>query len=234
MCERGEWTQAVRRREGWSLWLWWVLATAGGELVGFAVPASVGAAAAWASGRMDSRAAAPAMLGLMVLAGVTEGALLGFAQSLVLRRYLHEMARWEWVLATAVAAGVAWTIGMMPSTVRDLAAIDPIVLAIGAVLLGPVFVASIGLAQWVVLRRYIQKAGWWVLANAIAWPLGVAVPFAGLAMLPEAVPVAVRVVVGVVSGVLMGVVVGAITGVALAWLLRAHPSFSGQRGEKPS
>lgn len=212
------------------MWWRWVLATAVGEFVGFAVPAAVGAGAAWTIEKMVGSVAALAMLNVMVmvLAGVVEGAVLGFAQWLVLRRYIQNMARREWVLATALAAGVAWTIGMLPSTLGDLATLIPMVLVGGAVLLGAVFVASIGFAQWLVLRRYIQNAGWWVLANAVAWPLGVAVPFIGLAMVPEGAHVVVWVVVGVVSGLLMGVVVGAITGMALVWLLRTHLPRSGK------
>ena len=59
-----------------------------------------------------------------------------------------------------------------------------------------------------------------MLANAVAWPLGVAVPFAALAMVPEGASVMAWVTVGVASGFLMGVVVGAITGIALVWLLK--------------
>lgn len=210
------------------MWFWWVLATALGEFVGFAVPAAVGAVAAWPLGRMGGTLPEIAMLGVMVPAGVVEGAVLGFAQWLVLRRYIQDMARREWVLATALAAGVAWIIGMLPSTLGDLTTINPVVLIGGGILLGVVFVASIGVAQWLVLRRYIQKAGWWVLANAVAWPMGVAVPFIGLAIVPEESPVVVWVVVGVVSGVLMGAVVGAITGMALVWMLRTPLSRSGK------
>lgn len=223
-------TETLRQRGGWDLWWRWVLVTAMGEFVGFAVPAAVGAVAAWAIDRKGGASATLAMLNVMVmvLAGVVEGAVLGFAQWLVLRRYIQKMARREWVLATALGAGVAWTIGMLPSTLGELITITPLVLVGGGILLGVVFVASIGCAQWLVLRRHIQRAGWWVLANAIAWPLGVAVPFIGLAMVPEGGPVVVWVVVGVVSGVLMGVVVGAITGMALVWLLRTRLSLSGK------
>lgn len=216
--------QVLEPQRGWKLWLWWVLATALGEFVGFAVPAAVGAVAAWALEGKAGTFANITMLGIMVSAGLAEGAVLGFAQGTVLRRYIPNMARREWVVATALAAGLAWTIGMIPSTLRDLTAINPAILVFGGILLGAIFVASIGFAQWLILRRYIQKAGWWVLANALAWPLGVAVPFGGIAMVPDGAPAVAYIVVGVVSGLMMGVVVGAITGMALVWLLRTLPS----------
>lgn len=222
--------QTLRQRRGWPLWFWWMLATSTGEFVGFAVPATVGAVASWVMAGMVGSFVALAMLGVMVLAGMVEGAVLGFAQWLALRRYIQSMAQREWVLATALAAGVAWALGMLPSTLGDLATINPAVLIGGGILLGAIFVVSIGFAQWLVLRRYIEKAGWWVLANAVAWPMGVAVPFIGLALVPDGSPVMVWVVVGVMSGFLMGVVVGAITGVALVWLLRVGLFQSGKHG----
>ena len=57
------------------------------------------------------------------------------------------------------------------------------------------------------------------LANAIAWPLGVAMPVAGMALLPDTAGAATMIAVGVVCGLLMGVLVGAITGFALVYLL---------------
>jgi hypothetical protein len=217
----GERMRASLRRRERDLWLWWVLATALGELLGFAVPAILGAVASWAMAGLSGVSVDFAFAGVMVVAGVGEGSVLGFAQWLVLRRYIRKMTRREWVLATGIAAGVAWIIGMLPSTFGDIIAVDSVVLVGGAVVLGTVLVASIGFAQWVVLRRHIRNVGWWVPANALAWVVGVAVPFGGLALVPEGSPMTVWAVVGVVSGLLMGAVVGAITGLALVRLLRA-------------
>ena len=32
--------------------------------------------------------------------------------------------------------------------------------------------AIVGLAQWYVIREHLRQAGWWVLATAIGWPVG--------------------------------------------------------------
>ena len=58
-----------------------------------------------------------------------------------------------------------------------------------------------------------------MLASAVAWPLGVAVPFIGLTAIPDGSPVIVIVGTGILCGMLMGVVVGAVTGAAFVWLL---------------
>ena len=57
-----------------------------------------------------------------------------------------------------------------------------------------------GLMQWLVLRRQVARAGWWVLACTLGWV--VAVP------------------VGDLGGPPGWAVYGAITGAVLVWLLR--------------
>src|SRR5687768_10908075 len=67
------------------IWLRWTLATAAGEFFGFAIPALAGAAAVWlALGQI-------AMSGLLVAAGLGEGAVLGLAQWLALRRSIPDL-----------------------------------------------------------------------------------------------------------------------------------------------
>src|SRR6188472_2493967 len=81
-----------------SLWRRWTLAMTAGELLGFAVPALVGALAV---GRGMGEVATAAAL---VAAGVMEGAVLGWAQWMVLRRWIQGLGWKEWVGATAAAA----------------------------------------------------------------------------------------------------------------------------------
>lgn len=195
------------------LWGRWALATTLGELAGFTVPAAVGAAT-WALGVPEGwqRFA-------LVLAGVGEGALLGLAQSIVLARYLPGLRRRSWVLATALAAGIAWICGLALSNLGENQATNLTLLIGTSVFVGVVFLLSMGGAQWLVLRRHVERAGWWIAANALAWPLGVAVPVVALALLPTTTTPLVSGLVGVLSGVLMGVVVGAITGLVLVRLI---------------
>jgi hypothetical protein len=51
----------------------------------------------------------------------------------------------------------------------------------GAVLLGAALLASIGTAQWLILRRHVTGALRWVGTTALAWLVGLGV-FLGFAM----------------------------------------------------
>ncbi|MDR6436744.1 hypothetical protein J2790_001865 [Paenarthrobacter nicotinovorans] len=95
----------------------WVLAVTAGEAIGFMVPAAIGG--------MMALAAAPAwaVYPVMIAAGACEGALLGLGQSIGFGPLV--VPRSLWVAATAAGAAVAWSIGMLPSTLSGFDASSP-------------------------------------------------------------------------------------------------------------
>jgi hypothetical protein len=211
----------------WKLWLQWVIANAVSETVGLGTTLLIGA---FLLVNAEPPIGALPAAALGVLAGtVIEGSIVGTAQWLVLRRPLEKM-RWRtWVLATALGACVAWTLGMIPSTLLFTGAdsgaaapgemSDPMIYTLAAAM-GIALGAILGAAQWLALRRHLPKAGWWIPANALAWMLGMVVVFLGTSFIPAegiTVPVALILLLFVVAA---GAVVGAVHGLVLIWLLR--------------
>lgn len=211
----------------------WVVANGWAEGTGLGTTFVIGLAAAPTLERMTGTGAVLAGALLAVLLGIVlEGVVVGIAQERVLRRRLAAIRRWTWTTATAIGAGLAWALGMVPSTIAALAAdagpapaAEPpavlrylLALALGSVT-GPV----LGVAQWTVLRRVAPRAGRWLWGNALAWAGGMVLIFAGMDLVPwNAHPVTVAAVIYVVCMV-AGLVVGAIHGRVLVSLL-AQPS----------
>jgi hypothetical protein len=108
---------------------------------------------------------------------------------------------------------------MLPSTISNVVATPTWFWIVFGLIGVPVFLLSIGGAQWFELRKHIDKAWIWIIANAIAWPLGVVIPVFGIQLVPDSSAVWVFVLAGITSGVLMGAAVGAITGLFLMKLL---------------
>ena len=108
--------KAMQDSAGVGLWARWVLANSLAETVGLGSAFGTGAI-------LFPYLSAPGILialatvAVAVLAGtVIEGTVVGTAQWLVLRRPLP-LVRWRaWVLATAAGAFIAWTSGMLPTT----------------------------------------------------------------------------------------------------------------------
>jgi len=177
------------------LWLGWTLATAGGMLLGF-LPTIL---------LVNVLNLGLAQIAVPVLAGTV----IGFAQWLVLRRYITASTRWDWTDGISWAAGYILgllLIQMLPSTV--------FVVFIGYFLFG----AIVALVQWPVLRREIPQVLTWLVASAIAWAVGYWVSQAVLSLFTD--PLIDPVVGTTVIAVTSGLVAGAITGVALIWIVR--------------
>jgi hypothetical protein len=118
------------------------------------------------------------------LAPVTTGLAIGILQWFILQRRFKQA--WKWILAT--------TIGWAAAAAINFAAVPAGMDFLEGLLVG----VSVGTAQWLILRREVQWAGWWIVINIIAWTTG-------LAFLP-----------GLIS---TGAMVGLITATALALLL---------------
>ena len=177
------------------LWLGWTLATAGGMLLGF-LPTIL---------LVNVLNLGLAQIAVPVLAGTV----IGFAQWLVLRRYVTANTQWDWTDGISWAAGYILgllLIQMLPSTV--------FVVFIGYFLFGVI----VALVQWPVLGREIPQVVTWLAASAVAWAVGYWVSQAVLSLFTD--PLIDPVVGTAVIAVTSGLVAGAITGVALIWIVR--------------
>jgi hypothetical protein len=225
--------QEKRTNWDWRLWFQWILANTVAETIGLGGTLFIGILLL--SNAEKTVGVIPAAV-LAVLAGtLIEGTVVGTMQWLVLRHPLKSMRWRSWTLATALGAFVAWTLGMIPSTFffrgADTAATsttpmsDLMVYALAAAM-GLALGAILGVPQWLVLRRYVLKAGWWVLANALAWMLGMVVVFIGTSFIPAgaiALQVALLLLLFIVAA---GATVGAFHGLVLIWLLRSRHSMA--------
>jgi hypothetical protein len=200
----------LRGRSLLRAWFWVVTAA---ETLGFAFAACVGALTA------DHRAVI--VLPSLFVAGAFEGGALGWGQATVLRHALPGLSRSTWIAATAAAASVAYLIGLIPSTfATSTAAWPPALLAIVYAVLGTVLLATIGTAQWLMLRRRVERAWRWIISTGIAWIAGLGL-FLGFTMplWRPGQPLALTVAIGVAGGLLMAATTSAITGLALRRLL---------------
>lgn len=210
----------------WRLWRGWVAANAIGELgLGVAVAAWVflGPAIQSAAGRLVPWAAAA----WGVLAGtVIEGLWVGIAQWAVLRHVFPSGTGRAWVLATTIAACVSWSGGMafLAASSAQAGSI-PLPEASGIaqyalmMLMGAGLGLTLGIPQWWVLRRHARQAGWWVLANLVAWALGMPVLFVAALLIPKEASRVTVALVALAASVLTGAVVGAVHGLELVRVL---------------
>jgi hypothetical protein len=70
---------------------------------------------------------------------------------------------WRW----AILSSVGWIIGYILFVV--------FLSADFAILVGPVVGAAVGIAQWFLLRKEVDWAGWWIIISTLAWTTGLTV-----------------------------------------------------------
>ena len=198
---------------GRDVWTRWVLWTTTAEVAGFVAPAVVGVATADREGA--------AQLFPLVAAGLVEGAALGAGQAHVLRDVLPGLRVRAFVVATSLAAALAYAVAMLPAAWPDAVADLPgPLLVLLAATGGVVLLASIGTGQWLVLREALPRSASWVLTTALAWLAGLGV-FLGVATpwWHEGQSVVAAVLVGLVAATLMAITAAVVTGAALVRLL---------------
>jgi hypothetical protein len=214
---------------GTGLWWRWVAANGAGELLGLAV---TGAAIGLAFSRLEGQ---PGITGLLLTllaaagSGAFEATVIGLAQWWAMHPWFPGIARRAWWLATLAGALVAYVLGFLPSSLMGLQAeatqapvAEPpqwmvLLLAAG---LGAVAGAVLSFAQWLVLRKNVRRAGWWIPANMLAWLAGMPIIFWGIDAAQRGQPLFQTALLLAGCLLLTGVVVGAIHGAVLVWLAR--------------
>jgi hypothetical protein len=178
-------------------YLRWIAANGVGEALGLGTTFALGVLIAPSLGGDASVAGVLAGAAAAVILGtLLEGVVVGAFQAGALRGPLPGLSRRDWIVATAIGAGVAWLLGMIPSTLMTLAehgetvaasppVEPPMLMQLGlAALLGLVLGPVLALPQWCVLRPQVWHAGRWIWANALAWAAGMPVIFACMDLLP--------------------------------------------------
>ena len=183
---------APQRRPAWRVWFLWLMAGAFGW----------GQGVYWGwfgPGDPKTLQSIPAVILAGYLGVAVGGTLIGVLQWLVLRRHVTGAGRWVLASlgATAVVGVVVFGVGVVNVEAGWFGGVS-------------VFGTVVGVLQWVVLRRQIPRAGWWVLASTAGWVVGM--PLGDIVGPPG-----------------LGAAYGAMTGTVLVWLLRQGPRGGDQQ-----
>jgi hypothetical protein len=154
---------------------------------------------------------------VMVLAGSVEGAVLGTAQADCLYRWRVLPRRRRWIAATSLGAAVAWSLGMLPSTLGGLnwTAGTVVVIGIG----GLILLSSLPLAQYFVLRDHLRRALLWIPINMVAWLLGITWTLVPSPWVDQSTATGTLILTYSIAGLCMAATVAVITGVGMIRLL---------------
>jgi hypothetical protein len=148
----------------WRFWIFWMLATLAGGVLFALLSIPINWALAQIVPQWNTPPSQPGQsvffLLTMALDNGLLGAVLGWAQWLVLKRERQGLGRW--VLATAVGFALGGL--LMYANLPGLEALGPAKAVLQFGLLPAIF-------QWLALRGHVYQAGWWILFTLLGWPL---------------------------------------------------------------
>jgi hypothetical protein len=126
-----------------------------------------------------------------------------------------------------IGALLAWTFGSIPTTMlsmnTDPLTTPPLEPDISSILLisgsmGALLGIILAMAQWLVLRKHVSNAWWWLPANSAAWLLGMPMVFAAVDLAQKVESLAHILLIFAGALTLTGTVVGSVHGIALTKL----------------
>jgi hypothetical protein len=181
----------------WAIWPWWVLLSAIGGGVGFALGLSAAEVVSQVLGRPIYETVLHGIFGISV----------AVLQWFVLRAHVTRASRW--VIASAVIWVLVGALAGWLEIKPGLAVVWPAIVGV-----------AVGAFQWLALRKHVYVAGLWIVASAVGWVVG----WHTATAMDEVVA---KVVSSETAGLavlfaVFAAVSGAFTGLTLVWLLR-HP-----------
>ncbi len=210
---------AQPRSPGWGFGFLWIVATGVGALVGpaFAFPVNLALVALLGvPAPVPGTAAEQALILTADGLGATMlfvGLGMGFAQWLLLRRYLKHLS--GWILATGLAMVLEglfrWS---LPPNI-DPALIGPLTIPAGVILLA--------VCQWFALRGRVPQAGWWVVICIAGW-----VPTFAASILFEYLQLPLETLFALVVIVIGTILPFVVAAGGMVWLLRQAAIHTGQ------
>lgn len=132
----------------------------------------------------------------IAFAGLSMGLIIGIAQWPILRKWFVDGLKW--ILMT----GIGWSLGLVLGLslydwLKYVINIEPTIFEVIANGLSIGFFS--GIAQWMLLRHYIPKSGWWIFTTSLGWILGLAY----IQTMGEGTLIAF-IVMGIIAGIFSG------------------------------
>jgi hypothetical protein len=203
----------------------WTVLCALGELLGIGIAGGIAFLVNSKIGEPQTLGTKLFVLVTMLFAGAIEGFLLGTFQWQALKDKFNQIPRKEWVLYTVLVAVLGWFLGMLPSLfitntassteTENVDSENPLIFALLSIVSGLLLGAVFGIFQWLVLRKYVEKAHQWITANALGWGLGLGWIYLFASMPGKNTSMIGNITFGVIGGLLAGLSVGVVTGLFL-------------------
>ncbi len=210
-------------------WYTWMLNYSFGELLGIGAAAIIGRFLFLNFSTTSSSSQSAITMIILVIAGTTEGLIIGFIQWRSLSKLIQDFKPIPWVATTTLPTIAGWLLILPPAVVflsflTKIAFINNSYSILYSVFVGMAFGGLIGIPQFFIIKKYYKKAMVWIIANAISWAISFLIIYLALSMFsgPSFV---YNLFLIVVACMFSGLVQGIVTGTSLHFLMSIRQEY---------
>lgn len=203
-------------------WFKWILYYSLGDLLAIAAAAVIGG---FLFIDFSNRPLTPfTTTAILVIAGASEGLIIGYIQWKSLSRVLLHFKPIPWIATTTISAIAGWLLFLPPaimliSFLTKSSLINNYYSILYTALVGILFGTLMGVPQFIFIRKFYKNAFVWILANVFGWMFSFLIIYSAILMLTDSGLYIYNLSLILISCVLSGLIQGLITGTSLHFLM---------------
>jgi len=198
-------------------WYRWIWSYSLGELFGIGAAAVISRLLVIEYLHTSSGVSTALTTVVLIIAGATEGVIIGYIQWRSLSKLISDFKPKPWMAATTAGAIAGWVFILPPSVMiifffsNFFSVVNQNAVFL-TLLAGTAFGGVIGMAQYVLIRKYFYNAMIWILANTIGWSLSFLLVYFSISFFTTSL---YNVIFIITACLLSGFMQGGVTGVAV-------------------
>lgn len=207
-----------------SFWQKWIVNYSLGELIGIGIAASIGRFLFFTFPDSSVISQSALTVIILVIAGVSEGYILGYIQWRSLSKIVPGLMPVLWIFVTTFSALAGWLF-ILPPGVMFIAFLSKISLIstyssyVYTMIVGAAFGGLIGFPQFFIIRKYFKNAGVWIVSNTVGWMLSFLIVYSALMLFNYTTSLTQNFFLIALACILSGSVQGVVTGTSLHFLM---------------
>ncbi len=161
---------------------------------------------------------------ILIIAGTTEGFIIGYIQWKSLSKVLLHFKAIPWIATTTLSAIAGWLLILPPalmliSFLSKFSLISDYYSILYTALLGMSFGGLIGIPQFFLIKKFYRNALVWILVNVFGWMFSFLIIYLAMSMLVDAASFIYNLALIIIACVLSGLIQGVVTGTSLHFLM---------------
>jgi hypothetical protein len=209
-------------------WHRWILSYSLGELLGIGVAAIIARFLYLGYSQIDLGRSPALDAFVLIIAGTSEGLIIGYVQWKSLSRIIMSLKPASWIITTTLSSILGWFLILPPAVLiifffAKLSSNNQYTSILYTLLAGAAFGSVIGIAQFFIIRKFVNNAIVWIFANSISWAVSFLILYFALSYFSGSF---VNTLLIILACLMSGLSQGLVTGTSLHFLMSIKKRYT--------